>query len=168
MTMNLRLYLMRHAEAEIDRTKKDFDRHLTNYGIIQSGKAGFFLNNFIVDKAVVSYAKRTMQTYNLIQQEITEPEVEVLMELYKGNEEGIIDMLCMQDDRNKHLLVIGHNPTIHSVAEILADPSSPKYEYLVESSMPPAQIVVLDFHEIHSWEHLREEKAKIFDIFTNN
>lgn len=166
MSMNLRLYLMRHSVTENPDMKEDFARVLTEIGHKHAKQAAIFMENYQIDKMIVSYVKRAMQTANYIKENLEDPNIDIVEELYKNNEEVVIDLLSNQEDVNKHILVIGHNPTIYKVVMNIADPSSTEYEHLIETGMPPARIVVLDFNKIHSWEHIREEKAKIIDLFT--
>jgi phosphohistidine phosphatase len=163
----MRLFLMRHATAESGEGKEDFARILTPSGEEEAKKAGHFLSNYQIDKLLVSYVKRTMQTSSLIQKEVMIAELEITEELYQASEEEIIDLIAKQEDRNKHLLVIGHNPSIYRIALELSDENSSKYDFLVSTSMPPARIVVIDFPDMPEWSNLKKHKGKIIKIFTS-
>ena len=63
----MKLFLMRHAEAKEARQMDDIFRELTNKGIQEAEEAAQFLENHKIDKILVSSAKRTMQTAEIIQ-----------------------------------------------------------------------------------------------------
>lgn len=166
MSMNFRLYLMRHSTTEDPGNKDDFLRNLTLEGQENAKQAADFIKNYQIDKMIVSFVKRAVQTSSFIEKELDDPVIEIVEQLYKSDEKTVIDMLEAEEDKYKHILVIGHNPIIYNVAMSIADPNSPEYETLLETGMPPARIIALDFGDIHSWKYLRKDKARIIDIFT--
>ena len=164
--MNFRLYLMRHSKTEDPGNKEDFARNLTIEGHEHAKQAADFIKNYQVDKMVVSFVKRATQTSSFIEKVLDNPVIEIVEELYKSDEDKVIDMFTQLDDNYKHILVIGHNPIIYNVAMSLADDSSHEYDALLSTGMPPARIIVLDFPDINSWQGLRRGTANIIDIFT--
>lgn len=164
----MRLLLMRHANTENPNSKDDFERLLTQQGKEEAAKAANFLHEHQIDKIIVSYAKRTMQTSSIIQEKVEAAETEIVTELYKGDLELIIELLASQEDRNKHILVIGHNPLIYNVVLELAQSNSKEYEFLIETTMPTARIVVIDFSEIDNWQQIKQTKGTIIETFTPN
>lgn len=162
----MKLFLMRHAHTQQSTTQSDFERILTEQGNSEAREAASFLHTEHIDKMLVSYVKRTMQTADLIQEKVTISEIEVITELYDGNQEDVLGLLCTQDDRYKNILVIGHNPLIYNLSLQLADNESPEFEFLSHSSMPPARVVVIDFPTINSWKNLKNHKGTIIKIFT--
>lgn len=164
----MRLMLMRHAQAEQGHAKEDFKRVLTDLGKKQADRAADFLHNHRIDKILVSYVKRTMQTSVIIAEKVSAEESEMVSELYEGNENNIINLIASQEDRHKHLLVIGHNPLIYNVATFLSNSNSDKYNELISTSMPTARIVIIDFHNIDSWKKILTQKGDIIEIFTPN
>ena len=162
----MKLLLMRHAHTEQSPEKRDFERMLTDQGKAEAMEAANFLHLHQIDKIVVSYVKRTMQTADLIQEKVTISEIEVITELYDGNQEEVLHLLCNQEDRYKNILVIGHNPLIYNISLQLANNESPEFDFLSHSSMPHARIVVINFPSINSWKNLKNHKGTIIKIFT--
>lgn len=163
--MNFRLYLMRHGQAESLGASHDFERNLTDIGKQQASRSGEFLHDYQVDKIIISYVKRTMQTASIVKQSVNAKEEEIVEYLYKAEEGSVIKMLSEQDDKNQHILVIGHNPTIYNLALELADNDSDRYDDLISSSMQTGQVVVLDFPRLKSWQELNSNDAELVDIF---
>lgn len=162
----MRLMLMRHAETEKGYEKEDFKRLLTDLGKKEAEQAAIFLHNYRIDKMLVSYVKRTMQTSSIIAEKVAAEESEIVSELYDGNEDSIINLIASQEDRNKHLLLIGHNPLIYNVAMSLANSNSDKYNMLISTSMPTARIIIIDFPNINDWQQILRQKGEIIEIFT--
>jgi phosphohistidine phosphatase len=162
----MRLFLMRHANTEAAGNKEDFQRELTEIGKDEASRAATFLRDYQIDKILVSYVKRTMQTSNIILEQTEVAEIEMVTELYGENEEAAMNLLLTQEERNKHILVIGHNPVIYRLALALANPESENYEQLVQTSMPPSRVIVIDFQGINAWDQIEETKGEIVKIFT--
>jgi phosphohistidine phosphatase len=162
----MRLLLMRHANTEIPKDGHDLERLLTERGKLEAAEAAEFLYKHQIKKILVSYAKRTMQTSRIIEEVITSAELEIVTELYQGDIDTILNLLCEQESSNKHILVIGHNPLIYDVALVLANANSDEYEFLRSTMMPTGRIIVLDFPKIHNWHELSKNKGNILEIFT--
>ena len=156
---------MRHASAEISPRKRDFDRLLTNNGQIEAKKTAIFLSNYQIDKMIVSYVKRTTQTSDIIRELISPNEIDITKDLYKKDCEKIIDLLSTQEDRHKSILILGHNPHIYDIALELAETNSREYASLLETTMTPAMVVVIDFPKIESWQNIGTNRGNITKIF---
>ena len=157
---------MRHANTESDTSKIDINRILTDLGKREAQQAADFLKDYQIDKTIVSHAKRTMQTGKIIINQLGIDEADIASELYEGDEDAIMDVLSSQESYNKHILVIGHNPLIYNIILSLADKNSAHYNLLLESAMPAARIVIIDFDNMVNWHDLRKKEGKITSIFT--
>lgn len=158
---------MRHAEAKND-PGDDFNRVLSTLGNKQAKQAALFLKNHQIDKVLVSYVKRNMQTLSLVALQIPRVETEMVTELYEGTEEQIIELISCQDDLYKHILVIGHNPKLYHLILSMIDKDDAYYEEILHDNLSPAQIVIIDFPILHDWQEIRKHKGKIIDIFVPN
>ena len=96
----MKLLLMRHAHTEQSPEKQDFERILTDQGQAEAMEAANFLDSYRIDKMIVSYVKRTLQTANIIEEQIPISENEVVKELYNGTRENMIELLSNQEDTN--------------------------------------------------------------------
>jgi phosphohistidine phosphatase len=165
----MRLSLMRHANAEHAHHSSDFDRDLSQHGQLEANSAGEFLCEYKIDKAIVSYVKRTLQTFELIQNQTGQIPAEIVTELYKNSSPEIIyDLLNIQENKHEHILVIGHNPLIYEITLMLVNPKSDQREFLITTVMPTARIVMLDFPEINNWADITAGQGNITQIFTPN
>jgi phosphohistidine phosphatase SixA len=162
----MKLLLMRHAHTEQGADKPDFERILTEQGQAEAMQAATFLYKQKIDKMIVSYVRRTMQTADVIQEIVPISEIEVVTELYNGKLDEVISLLVCQENIYTNVLVLGHNPLIYNLALELADNNSSEFEFLIQSSMPTARVIVIDFPTMNSWKELKNHPGNIIEIFT--
>lgn len=118
-----RLVLLRHAEAA-PFAGPDHERPLTADGHAQAAAVGAWLRDQGVtpDHALVSDAQRTRETWADVAAAAgwgTEPELDA--GLYSAGPESALDLVHLVDAGTGTLLVLGHNPTIHYLAQVLCD-----------------------------------------------
>ena len=117
------LVVVRHAKAEADGPT-DFDRRLAETGHADAAAVGEWLaeRGVVPDHALVSAAVRTIQTYEAIAEAAgwdLEPDLDET--LYAAGPETALDLLRAVPDDVRTLLVVGHNPTMASLAQLLDD-----------------------------------------------
>ena len=114
---------MRHAKAEQDGPS-DFERRLAERGHRDAAEAGRWLAAQGVEpqQALVSAAVRTQETYESLAGGAgwdLEPDLE--RSLYSAGTEAVLDLLREVDPGVTSVLVVGHNPTMASLAAVLDD-----------------------------------------------
>lgn len=112
----MKLFLVRHAEAKTLNHQDDRLRELTQKGIKEAEEAAAFLQKYKIDKILVSNAVRTIQTGEIIYNKINSTKFEICPELYASTSEDIIELISRQQDQDKNILVIAHNPGIFEAA----------------------------------------------------
>ncbi|KAF8818919.1 SixA phosphatase family protein [Rickettsia endosymbiont of Cardiosporidium cionae] len=162
----MKLFLMRHADAKcLDNNKADSERILTKNGVLEATQAGNFLKNYSLDKILVSYITRALQTYSVITYVTGDINTEIVKSLYSNDLKNIVELIKKQNDKNKHILIIGHNPSIHYFVQILSDKYS-KYYSILNTMMPNSRIVAVNLF-IDSWvDFSLEVKREIITVFT--
>lgn len=165
--MNLRLILMRHAEAEkFAFDQKDITRKLTVHGQKEAANSAQFLSDFQIDKLLLSPSKRTMQTASILGEKINIKDTEIAENLYNQNEiSPILTLINQQDHENPHLLLVGHNPLIYQLATYLTHEDSDYYAELLEHNMPTAAIIILTFKQIKYWYELDAHQGEIIHYY---
>lgn len=118
-----RLVVMRHARAEAT-APSDADRSLTAGGRRDATAAGRSLgrHHFQPDHALVSPAVRTLQTWETLAavgEWAMAPDLEPA--LLHGGPETTLDLLRLVPPAARHVLVVGHNPTVSHLAQLLSD-----------------------------------------------
>ena len=153
------LVLMRHAKSSYSGDLSDFDRSLNERGNRSATALGNWLrsNDLLPDFALVSAAKRTVETFDKLKINCPLKKKRIL---YLAPSEEIFHQL-RQVNANR-LLLICHNPGISEFSqEILSQwPIHPQFE-----SFPTCSTCVIDF-DLSDWSSLKFESGKIKKFIT--
>jgi phosphohistidine phosphatase len=157
------LFLLRHAESIRKMDEPDFDRSLTENGILQAKEVGKILNDNIsikLDFIQSSDAVRTRQTLEILQQEINyTPEIKFVHQLYNASDSTLIEALENADDKYENMMIIGHNPAITSVVcKLNLDVSEEEYTKLMNFDIAAKLVVISsDTKEWHNFARGKNE-----------
>ena len=122
------IYVLRHAKSSWDNSNlSDFERPLANRGISDAKKMSKFLKdmNIKIDKVLCSNAIRAKETFDLTADgfNFEIDKATYLDKLYFGDTTTIIQDLKELDESLNNILIVGHNPTLHYLVEILTNES---------------------------------------------
>lgn len=126
-----RLTLMRHADARWnDPGMPDLDRPLNRRGTVAAEAMARRLLHLelVPDLLLVSPARRTQQTADIVARELSLPARRVVREetLYLASAPDLLRLVHGTGPRVAHLLVIAHNPGLSELVQLLqADKSVP-------------------------------------------
>ncbi len=153
---------VRHAKASHHAPGLDKDRPLTDAGVTQARELGKMLANHLqdLDIAFVSPAVRAQQTWeNLAAGAGVDPNVPVSTEpvIYDGSPSQIAEMVLTKSPGTKSI-VVGHEPTISTLAYSLVDEGGSKVEYGVPTGS--AAIISADL----PWDQWHVHCAKLVDF----
>ena len=116
-----RLILMRHGKAEPKAASgEDFDRALVKRGRIEAAETGRRLASagFVPDLALVSAAKRALETWRAAVPAFPAAHVEEVRALFHANP---TDTIALAEAAGAEtVMVVGHNPGMHALAFALA------------------------------------------------
>ena len=117
------LVVIRHAKAE-QVAASDYERELTDQGRADSAAIGAWLAGVgvVPDRALVSAAPRAEQTWEALADGAgwsVSPDLD--RGLYTAGPDTALDLVRAVDDSSHALVVVGHNPTIASLARLLDD-----------------------------------------------
>jgi phosphohistidine phosphatase len=116
---------MRHAKAE-PGGETDHARELSQRGWDDAHEAGRWLadRGLAPDRALVSSARRTTSTWLAVADGGSfEAKAEWSESLYAASPETALDLVRETDDDVTALVVVGHNPTVAYLAQLLDDGS---------------------------------------------
>jgi len=151
--------LIRHAKSSWkDIDASDFERGLTKKGRKHIETIGSYLKlrGVLPDHILSSCAVRTQETADLLAKKLEyDGQTEYLQGLYFTDTETLKEILLMQDDTFDTVFVIGHNPQITDMANMLID------EHI--SKIPTMGVVAINF-ETDSWNELMHTEGKL-DFF---
>lgn len=117
-----RLVLMRHASTENHNVGGDKARRLTGRGRQEARTAGMELADRGIQRALVSTATRTRETFDALGLGVP---AEFMDALYFGGSDTMLQRISETDENVKGLIVIGHAPTIPGLVAKLAYESNP-------------------------------------------
>ena len=112
---------MRHAKAE-QSAPSDYERQLSDRGMADAAAAGTWLaaRDVVPDQALVSAAVRTQQTWEAVADGAGWDLEGTLDEaLYEAGPETALDLVRQTEGHVRTLVVVGHNPTMASLAALL-------------------------------------------------
>jgi phosphohistidine phosphatase len=120
-----RLTLIRHAHAKVQAAAvTDFERPLSRRGRSEAKATALRLraDGAVPELLLVSPARRTVQTAEIIARELQIPERHVRQDelLYLATPDAILKVIHATGPRIEHLMIVGHNPGISALANALA------------------------------------------------
>jgi len=146
-----RLLIMRHAKSSWkDSEIPDHKRPLKKRGLKEAAYIGKVLKNkeLIPDKIISSNAVRSADTATIVADKCGyKKEIEYTDKLYMAESGAILELIHTQPDSIKTLMVIGHNPGMEALVQVL----SRKVE-----SLSTASVVYLQA-DIKSWKDLKQD-----------
>lgn len=144
------LYLVRHAKSSWSNPLlTDKDRPLNQRGRKSAPDMGRRLaeHGHRPDLILTSPAKRALTTAKKIAKELAYDETDIVADdsLYFSGTGSMLKMLDGLDDRYQRVMMVGHNPALTSLLNILCDTKI--------DNMPTCAVAVIGF-EMESWSEL--------------
>jgi phosphohistidine phosphatase len=124
------LFLLRHAKSSwSDPGAGDFHRPLSKRGISNAYSLSKFISNhqIIFDLILSSPSERTQGTLDLVIADKTNIKTEFHESIYHAEVSTLIRLLRAQDDSDKNILVLGHNPGLQLLTEHLTQTDIEKF-----------------------------------------
>lgn len=150
-----RLWILRHTKSSWDQPGlADHDRPLAPRG----EKAGRRIarwaetNDVRPDLVICSTAVRAQATLELVRPGLGHPAERVDRRLYHASVDDVLELVAAEDDALAGILLIGHNPTLHELAMVLAPPGP--------DTFPTGALAGLQL-EIETWRELRPACGRI-------
>ncbi|NGN64188.1 histidine phosphatase family protein [Streptomyces sp. A7024] len=142
------IILLRHAKADWPQVS-DHDRPLAERGRKEAPLAGDWLakEGLAPDRALCSTAVRTRETWKLVVPKLpARPKTVYEDRLYEASLGELIAVVNETPDDVRNLIVIGHNPGVHALADALsARADDDAAARMNRSGFPTAAIAVVSF-----------------------
>ncbi|WP_406057197.1 histidine phosphatase family protein [Streptomyces sp. NBC_01077] len=162
-----RIVLLRHAKADWNE-ESDHERPLAERGRADAPVAGRRLaaSGLTFDLALCSTATRTRETWKLAVQELPQrPKTVYEDRLYEASLGELIALLNETSDEVSDILVIGHNPGMHALADALAsEADGDLLARMNRSGFPTSAFAVLTFNG--SWKSLEHGVGHLVEFWT--
>lgn len=140
-----RLALMRHASA-VPSAASDRQRELAPEGHDEARAAAVWAlaQGFDPDHLLVSDATRTLQTaHATLEVWPEEPFWDATGAAYEAGPETLLDLIRQVPGDTQQLLVVGHNPTVAQLAQLLDNGEGAQVD--VSRGFPPASMTIFEF-----------------------
>lgn len=124
--MTHHLFLLRHAQTHSSQHyNTDKERELKPEGFMQATQVGKYLNthDYNVDLIITSDATRSKTTARLVAAEIQYPTDQIQFDekIYSGSLRDLLSLIQKTPDSMKHILMVGHCPTIIELNNYLSN-----------------------------------------------
>ncbi|MER7795566.1 histidine phosphatase family protein [Streptomyces sp. NPDC097640] len=157
-----RIVLLRHAKADWPQVS-DHDRPLAERGRKDAPLAGRRLAEAGIspDLTLCSTAVRTRETWKLVVHELPQRPKTVYEErLYEASLGELIALLNETSDDVSDLLLVGHNPGMHALADALAgEAEEGTRERMSRSGFPTSALAVVTF--TGSWKSVEHGVGRL-------
>ena len=156
---------MRHAKAEQDGPT-DAERRLADRGVGDAAEAGRWMASVgvVPDRALVSAATRTEETWRALAEAAgwtLEPDLD--RGLYSAGVDSALDLVRAVDDDVRCVVLVGHNPTMASLAQLLdAGDGDPAAGTRMIAGFPTSAVAVFGYDG--SWADLAPGTASLRDF----
>jgi phosphohistidine phosphatase len=161
-----RIAVMRHGKAD-QGGRTDFERELAERGHRDSRDAGAWLaeQGFRPDHALVSAARRAVDTWESVAsggQLDVEPSLSQV--LYGAGPETALDLVRETPVSATSIIVVGHNPTMASLASLIDDgDGDPAVASEMLSGYPTSAVAVFEYDG--AWSDLTEGGARLVAFY---
>jgi phosphohistidine phosphatase len=148
-----KLLLIRHAKAEQETKRPDFERALTEKGI----KDATLMAQRLVAEGIkpqliiASPALRTHTTANIFSEHLLSHEVETDKKIYDANENTLLHIINTLPDERDFVAIVGHNPGISQILYYLTGKIK---------DVPTCAVALIEFDETE-WKALSMEMGEL-------
>lgn len=166
------LYLMRHSKAgQTDKhLLNDHERPLTKKGEEQvPALAEYFIRNYKDNPPqliLCSTALRAKQTATLFKKNFNsnnDAEIRTFQELYITGTDEILSVINKVEDKYKAVLIISHNPGLHSFALKFSHQGDKQKFREMKANMPPGSFATFEAG-VKSWKEINADSGTLLDF----
>lgn len=158
----MRLILLRHAKSSWDDLSlDDHDRPLAPRGLRASSALNEFLaeEGFQADRVVSSTAVRARETARRVLHDLAPP-AEEARDLYMASAHAIMEVAHEFGDEADTLILVGHNPGMHALAERLARGTGGPDAQRIENKFPTGALAEFEV-TADSWPELSTDATRL-------
>jgi phosphohistidine phosphatase len=158
----LRLLLLRHAKAASPSGMLDIDRPLARRGREAADLMGRYLRDeeLLPDLVLVSPARRTLETWDLVQPALGDTETRHDQRIYEAPVVRLLDVLRETNPKAATLLMIGHNPGFEDLAKLLIADGDRDGVQRLSQKYPTAGLAVIDFPQ-EGWSEIGRKSGRL-------
>jgi len=159
-----RLLLLRHAKSErLTLGGNDLDRRLTPRGRADAPKLGAYMVRHALtpERVIMSTAARTRETWDLAAAAFAAKPPQVHDErLYEADPPTILQVIQECGREAPSLLIVGHNPGLHELANLLIASGDIEARQRLNEKFPTAGLAVIHF-ALDDWAKLHPHAGRL-------
>ena len=159
-----RLVLFRHGKAEpAEHGRKDRDRRLAERGRRSAPLVGDYLAHhaLVPDFVLCSPALRTRETWRLAAERLpASPRLQEDDRLYGAEARELLDLLRQTADEVGTLLMVGHNPGLEELADLLIGSGDVALRAALQGRFPTGAVAVIGFVAPH-WAEVKRGSGRL-------
>jgi phosphohistidine phosphatase len=162
-----RLMLLRHAKSAWPDGTSDSDRPLAARGKEAAPRMGAYLadEQLFPDLALVSPARRTRETWDLVRAKLGDAPARFEPRIYEAPAERLLTIVQEVERPVRTLLMIGHNPGFEDLARLLIGHGD-RYAFArLAEKYPTAGLAVIDF-ATESWRDVAPRSGRLDGFVT--
>lgn len=162
-----RLFLLRHAKSPpAVPGQKDFDRPLAARGRAAATAVGRHMadEGYLPDLVLCSPSARTRETLDGVRPFLPGLAATYVRDLYEASLGAMLKAIAAHADAAERLLVVGHNPSIHRLAETLPGEGDPALLAGLSARFPTASLAVIEFSG--AWADLAAGDGRLVSFVT--
>jgi len=161
------VYLLRHAKSSWDHPDiDDYQRPLAPRGLKAAPRLGRHMarEELIPERVLCSGARRAQESWELVSAGLGVPvPLKVLPEIYHGSVVMLIGLIHALPDSESSVLLVGHNPTFHHLALLLAGSGKESALQQLQFKYPTGTLAVLDF-SVQAWSEVTKGAGHLRDF----
>jgi phosphohistidine phosphatase len=158
----LRLMLLRHAKSARPAGVADLDRPLAQRGRDAAPRMGRYLaeEGLLPDLVVVSAARRTQETWELVEPHVDATEIRFDTRIYEAPASRLLAVVRESASSARSVLMIGHNPGFEDLAKLLVGHGD-RYAFArLTQKYPTAGLAVIDFDR-ENWSEIAPRSGRL-------
>jgi phosphohistidine phosphatase len=159
-----RLILLRHAKSDWSASgRSDYDRGLAQRGRESASKVGEYMARHALrpDLVICSPAARARNSWELVAKAFSaQPATTYDERVYEVGANILVEVIKATSRETHTLLVVGHNPGLGELAELLIGSGDVEMRRRLLEKFPTAGLAVIDF-AIDDWAKLGAEIGRL-------
>jgi phosphohistidine phosphatase len=154
--------LLRHAKSARPVGVADMDRPLAARGRDAAPRMGRYLaeEGLLPDLVVVSAARRTRETWELVEPHVDATEIRFDARIYEAPASRLLAVVRASPSSARSVLMIGHNPGFEDFAKLLVGHGD-RYAFArLTQKYPTAGLAVIDFDR-ENWSEIAPRSGRL-------
>lgn len=166
--MTRRLILLRHAKSDWPDGIADHERPLGKRGLNDAPRIGSYIEShgLIPDFAVVSTARRTRETWDLVEPEFSRSvPTRFDRRVYEAKPGALLYIVRETEPSVGALMLVGHNPGFEDLARFLIGSGDTEARERLAYKYPTGGLAVIDF-QIDDWRAIETHSGSLNRFIT--